>query len=247
MISCAGLTKRFGQHAAVDGAGFEICEGEVCALIGPNGAGKSTLLRLLSGVLHADGGVASVAGFNPQTGSTAFRKAIGVVPENLALLPELTIEEQLAASGPVYGLDKQTTRRRAQELLEILELVHVRRTYAREGSHGMRKKTAIALALLHNPAVVLLDEPFEGVDPASTEAILSLFATMSRRGTTLLFSSHMLTLMNRIASRVILMRDGTVARDAVASNLPSGVEGLYFDFVGVPAARDVAWLGSQQF
>ena len=246
MISCAGLTKRFGQHAAVDGVGFELRAGEVGALMGPNGAGKSTLLRLLSGLLPADGGVMSVAGCNPHASSTEFRKAIGVVPDNLALLPELTIEEQLAASGPIYGLDRRTTRRRSQELLELLELFDVRRTYAREGSHGMRKKTAIALALLHNPAVLLLDEPFEGVDPASTQALSALFATIGRRGTTILFSSHLLELVDRIANRVVVMRDGKVVCDALTSGLPRGAEGLYFDSVGAPGAREIAWLGSQR-
>lgn len=246
MISCTGLTKRFGKRAAVDGVSFEIGKGEVCALVGPNGAGKSTLLRLLSGLLHADSGAASVAGFDPTTSSAAFRKAIGVMPENLALLPELTIEEQLAASGPVYGLDKATTHQRSQELLEMLDLFHVRRTYAREGSHGMRKKTAIALALLHNPAAVMLDEPFEGIDPASAEAISGLFETMGRRGTAVLFSSHVLPLVNRIAGRIVLMRDGKVARNAPASELERGVEGLYFDLAGAPVSRDLAWLGSRQ-
>jgi ABC-2 type transport system ATP-binding protein len=246
MISYAGLTKRFGRHAAVDGVGFEIRAGEVCALMGPNGAGKSTLLRLLSGLLPADGGVASVAGHNPGAPSTEFRKAIGVVPDNLALLPELTIQEQLAASGQVYGLDRRTTRRRSQDLLELLELFDVRQTYAREGSHGMRKKTAIALALLHNPAVLLLDEPFEGVDPASAETLSTLLAEMGRRGTTILFSSHMLPLVDRIAARIIVMRDGRVARNAVVSDLPGGAAALYFDSLGARPARDIAWLGSHQ-
>ena len=246
MISCSGLTKRFGKHAAVDGVGFELRAGEVCALIGPNGAGKSTLLRLLSGLLTADGGVASVAGHNPFASSSGFRKAIGVVPDNLALLPELTIEEQLEASGPIYGLDRPTTRKRSQELLEILELFDVRRTYARKGSHGMRKKTAIAMALLHNPAVLLLDEPFEGVDPASAAALSALFSAAALRGTTILFSSHLLPLVDRIAGRVVVMRDGRAVCNALRSDLPRGAEGLYFDSVGVPGAREIAWLGFQQ-
>lgn len=246
MISCAGLTKRFGRHAAVDGVGFELRAGEVCALLGPNGAGKSTLLRLLAGLLPADGGVASVAGHSPHASSAAFRKAIGVVPDNLALLPELTIEEQLAASGPIYGLDRRTTRERAQELLELLDLAGVRRTYAREGSHGMRKKTAIALALLHDPAVLLLDEPFEGLDPASAAALSVLFVTIGKRGTTILFSSHMLALVDRIAGRVVVMRDGRLVSDALTSALPRGAEGLYVDSVGAPGAREIAWLGSRR-
>jgi ABC-2 type transport system ATP-binding protein len=244
MITCAGLTKRFGRQAAVDDVGFELRAGEICALMGPNGAGKSTLLRLLSGLMPADGGVASVAGHDPRASSPAFRRAIGVLPDNLALLPELTIEEQLAASGPLYGLDRSVARRRSWELLEVLDLFDVRQTYAREGSHGMRKKTAIALALLHNPSVLLLDEPFEGIDPASAAMISALFASMAGRGTTVLFSSHTLPVVERIATRVVVMRDGRIARDAPDS--PASAAALYFDCIGATPARDIEWLGSGQ-
>jgi ABC-2 type transport system ATP-binding protein len=246
MIRCTDLTKRFGRHTAVNAVEFEIQAGEICALMGHNGAGKSTLLRLLAGLLHADSGTASVAGHDPHASSSAFRHSIGVVPDNLALLPELTIQEQLAASGPVYGLDKRTTRERSQELLELLELYEVRKTYVREGSHGMRKKTAIALALLHNPAVLLLDEPFEGVDPASAETLATLFAAMARRGTTVLFSSHLLPHVDRIAQRIIVMRDGAVECNEVVSDSPRGAEALYFDSLGARPGRDIAWLGSRQ-
>jgi ABC-2 type transport system ATP-binding protein len=163
-----------------------------------------------------------------------FRQAIGVVPESPALLPELTIEEQPAASGPLYGLDRTTTRQRSQELLELLDLSDVRETYARAGSHGMRKKTAIALALLHNPEVLLLDEPFEGIDPASADRLSALLRSISRRGTTILFSSHLLPIVDRIASRIIILREGRVVCDAVGSRLPRGVEQLYSESIGVP-------------
>ena len=245
MISCVGLTKRFGQRAAVDGIGFEVAAGEICALLGPNGAGKSTLLRLLAGLLPADAGTATVAGHDPRAASLAFRQAIGVVPENLALPPELTLEEQLAASGPIYGLDRRTTRQRTHEMLELLDLYEVRRTLTREGSHGMRKKTAIALALLHNPPVLLLDEPFEGVDPASAGTLATLFAAAGRRGTTILFSSHVLPLVDRIAGRIAVMQNGRLVRNEPAAGLPDGAQRLYFEACGTAPAQDLAWLGSR--
>jgi ABC-2 type transport system ATP-binding protein len=237
-----GLTKRFGRRVAVDGAGFELAAGEVCALMGPNGAGKSTLIRLLAGLLHPDAGTANVAGHDPSLSSIAFRKSIGVVPDNLALLPELTLEEQLAASGPIYGLDRRTTRERSRHLLEALQLYEVRDTYAREGSHGMRKKTAIALALLHNPPVLLLDEPFEGVDPTSSDTLAALLAEAARRGTTVLFSSHALPAVQRIAGHFLVMHDGRILRNTSSCD---GAESLYFEAIGASPQRDLPWLGSR--
>ncbi len=244
MIRCTNLTKRFGARAAVDGVTLEVRAGEVCALLGPNGAGKSTLLRMLAGLLDPDGGSASVAGYDCRASSIALRRSIGVVPDNLALLPELTIEEQLMASARVYGLDRRMARERAHDLLELLELSAVRRTLARDGSHGMRKKTAIALALLHNPGAVMLDEPFEGVDPASAESLAGLFAAMARRGAAVLFSSHMLDLVDRIATQVVVLRDGRVVRNEAASPTKRAAA-LYFDAIGSQPERDIAWLVSR--
>jgi ABC-2 type transport system ATP-binding protein len=244
MIACSSLTKRFAQRTAVDSVSFQIAAGEICSILGPNGAGKSTLIRMLCGLIPPDGGSATVAGFNPVKQIQDLRRNIGVVPDNLALLPELTIEEQLTMSGPIYGLDSRTTHHRSEQLLKLFDIWTTRRTFARECSHGMRKKTALAMALLHNPKVLILDEPFEGIDPASAETIRLLLKAIAGRGITILLTSHILSLVDRISDRVILIRDGRVMWNSPVSELPHTAESLYFELVEPPAFGDLEWLHS---
>lgn len=144
--------------------------------------------------------------------------------------------------GPIYGLDRATTRRRSEDLLRLLSLWDLRRTYARECSYGMRKKTALAMALVHSPPVLLLDEPFEGVDPASSETIGATLRAAADRGITVLITTHILALVTRICDRVLVMRDGRLVSDGPVTDLPRGVEGLYFEQVEPPAKGDLAWL-----
>ena len=202
---------------------------------------------MLCGLSFPDAGEVSVAGYDPRSAPDrfSFRKRIGVVPENLGLLPELTIEEHLAMSGPIYGLDRHDTRRRSAELLEFLGLAEKRRTFARECSHGMRKKTALAMALLHNPEVLILDEPFEGVDPASAETIRLLLQAAASRGITVLLTSHILSLVERISDRLLLMREGRFVLDSPMSELGhESAERAYFELVESPEFRDLEWLHS---
>jgi ABC-2 type transport system ATP-binding protein len=198
LISCIGITKRFGSRVAVDGVSLAVDPGEVCALMGPNGAGKSTLLRILCGLLPADAGEIRKPG----------KRHIGVVPDDLALLPELSIEEQVSMCGPIYGIDLRVTRERTHDLLRKLGLYDVRRTYARECSYGMRKKTALAMALLHGPDVLLLDEPFEGVDQESTEAGVAMLREAKDCGAAVLITTHISPLIDKLGARVLTMRQG---------------------------------------
>jgi ABC-2 type transport system ATP-binding protein len=246
-VSCRHVTRRFGPLAAVDDVSLDVAAGEICSILGPNGAGKSTLIGLLCGLAAPDEGQVTAAGYDPAAASTRleFRRRIGVVPENLGLLPELTIEEHLRLTGPIYGLDRATTRSRAEDLLAALNLAEKRRTYARECSHGMRKKTALAMALLHNPPVLMLDEPFEGVDPASVEIIDQLLRSAGRRGVTVLLTSHILSLVERISDRIVLMKAGRILWNATrAETRHDGIEKMYFQLVEPPAVQDLPWLGS---
>lgn len=246
MIGCQNLTKRFGALTAVDGVTLEIARGEVCAVLGPNGAGKSTLIRMLCGLTVPDAGTVRIAGLDPWRQPQQLRRSIGVVPENLALLPELTIEEQLLTSGPIYGLTRVQTRHRTDELLHFFGLYEKRRTLARQGSHGMRKKTALAMALIHNPAVLILDEPFEGIDPVSAETIRMLLRAVSSRGITLLLTSHILSMVDRISDRVMLISHGRLVWNSTVQELPHTAEALYFELVQAPEFRDLEWLHSPQ-
>lgn len=245
-IHCSGLIKRFGPLTAVDHISFDIAPGEICAILGPNGAGKSTLIAMLSGIHRPDAGTLRIAGIDPTTGDRELYRRIGVVPDNLSLLSELTIEEHLFMSGPIYGLTMQTTRSRAEDLLELLDLSTKRKTLARACSHGMRKKTALALALLHNPAVLMLDEPFEGIDPASAESIRLLLHSIAKRGIAILLTSHILPLVDRTSDRIMLIRGGRLVWDSKVSGLPESAEQLYFELVEQPSEKDIPWLQSRQ-
>ena len=246
-ISCRDIVKEYAGRAVLRGVSFEVAPGRICVLAGPNGAGKSTLLKILTGQLRATSGSASIGGIDVAEKGSELRRAIGVVPENLALLDDLTIEEHLFLSGPIYGLKKQDTTARSAQLLRVLALEGGRHTPLRECSHGMRKKTALALALLHSPPVVMLDEPFEGIDPAASEVIGGLLVQMASRGVTVLLTSHILPLVTRLASDFLLLRRGEIVWNSEMGAVPGSIEELYFALVEAPACEDLPWLRSSRF
>jgi ABC-2 type transport system ATP-binding protein len=244
MISCVDLTGCYGSKVVVDSISFDLPRGSICAFLGPNGAGKSTTVKMLTGVLRPTSGTVTVAGLNVLDESLALKRRIGVLPERLGLFDHLTVEEHLHMSGPIYGLSKDETQDRADQLIRALGLDHGRYTYADHCSHGMRKKTSLALALLHNPQVLFLDEPFEGVDPVTAKTIHDLLVTLAGLGVTIFFTSHILSIVERIATHYILIRDGRIAWNTPAEELPSSLEEMYFDMVEAPKPEDLPWLGS---
>lgn len=243
MISSRNLSKEYGSKRVVDSVTFELPTGSICAFLGPNGAGKSTTLKMLTGLLAPSSGEATVAGLDIQRQSLELKSAIGVLPEHLGLFDHLTVEEHLHMAGPIYGLSKQETTRRANDLLRALALEHGRDTFADHCSHGMRKKTALALALLHNPKVLFLDEPFEGIDPVTSKTIRDLLHSLSQRGITVFFTSHILSIVEQLATHYILIRQGKIVWNSEASALPSALEQMYFDLVEAPRTEELAWLG----
>jgi ABC-2 type transport system ATP-binding protein len=246
MISCHNLTRRFGDFTAVDQVSFEIPSGMICALLGPNGAGKSTLMKMLTGLLDPSSGDASVAGFDVRKEPLAVKRASGILPESLGLFDALTIDEHLLLSGPIYGLSTTETRTRADQLLHVLGLDEGRHTFLDQCSHGMRKKTALALALLHNPPVLFLDEPFEGIDPVTANSIRDLLLTIARRGITILLSSHILSMVDHLADWILVIRGGELVWQSTAGELPHSVEELYLGLVEPAKVADIPWLGSAQ-
>ena len=246
MISCRRITKRFGDFTAVDDLSFEVAPGRICALLGPNGAGKSTLLKILAGLSEPTSGEALVSGFHAFKQAGDLKRVIGVVPENLALFDDLTIEEHLLLSGPIYGVSSDETRSRAEQLLRVLGLDDTRRTFLRQASHGMRKKTALAMALIHNPRVVILDEPFEGIDPVTAQTIAVRLRAMAEHGITVLFTSHILSMVDRIADQVVMIRSGRRVLCADIEALTEPLDKLFFDLVEAPNTEDLTWLRSRQ-
>jgi ABC-2 type transport system ATP-binding protein len=243
MISCRGLTKAYGSFRAVAGASFQVKEGSVCALLGPNGAGKSTVVKMLTGLLRPSGGTAEVCGY--AIDSTALKRITGVLPESLALFDALTIGEHLELTGAVYKLKTAEARSRASQLLRVLRLEHGRDTFIHQCSYGMKKKTALAMALLPNPRALFLDEPFEGLDPITAETIRIQLRAIAQRGVTVLLTSHILSLVDRVADKIVLINRGAVVLDANTTDLPKALEELYFEHVERASAEDLEWLGSE--
>jgi ABC-2 type transport system ATP-binding protein len=246
MISCHNLTRRFANFTAVDRVSFEIPSGTICALLGPNGAGKSTLMKMLTGLLEPTSGEASVASFDVRKQPLAVKRISGILPESLGLFDQLTIEEHLTLSGPIYGLSASETRTRADNLLHVLGLDEGRHTFLDQCSHGMRKKTALALALLHNPRVLFLDEPFEGIDPVTANTIRDLLVTIARRGVTVFLTSHILSIVDHLADWILVIRVGELVWQSAAGELPHSVEELYLGLVEPAKVANIPWLGSAQ-
>jgi ABC-2 type transport system ATP-binding protein len=243
LIECQNLTRDFGEFRAVGGVSFHIPRGTICALLGPNGAGKSTIVKMLTGLLPPTAGTVSVAGLDPVKDALALKRICGILPEGLGLFDDLTIEEHLALSGPIYGLSKGETAARGDQLLRLLDLEHGRHTFLSECSHGMRKKTSLALALLHNPRVLFLDEPFEGVDPVTSKTIRDLLAAIAGRGITIFLTSHILSIVDRLAGQILMLRKGRIVWNSEISEVGQPLEDLYFDLVEPPRTEDLEWLG----
>ena len=240
MIRATQLTRRFGDFTAVESASFEIPTGSICAVLGPNGAGKSTMVKMLTGLLEPSSGGGTVSDCDIR--DPKLRSLVGVLPENLALFDALTVNEHLQLTGAVFGLTPAETTLRGDQLLRVLRLEHGRDTFIGECSYGMKKKTALAAALLPNPRALFLDEPFEGIDPVTSEAIRFQLRAIAKRGITVLLTSHILSMVDRIADQIVMIRQGRIVWNSPLAELPRGVEELYFELVESAATEDLAWL-----
>lgn len=205
-----GLHKQFGSTVAVANADLDIPVGSFCGLVGPNGSGKTTTLRMVAGLERPDAGMVWVSGHDTWADPMTVRGILGVVPDPLNLFDRLTAREWLVHLGRLRGLTSQETARRSGELLGVMDLTDAADEQIGGYSHGMRKKTAIAAALLHRPQVVLLDEPFEGVDPVSAVAVRGILDRFRAAGGTVVFSSHAMDLVERMCDFVVVMSHGTV-------------------------------------
>jgi ABC-2 type transport system ATP-binding protein len=243
MISCRNLTRRFGDFTAVDQLNLEVDQGAICAFLGPNGAGKSTTVNMMTGLLAPTSGEIRVGGLDPAVAGLELKRRIGVLPEDLGLFDDLTVEEHLLLTGDIYGVPRDETRARTSQLLHALSLEHGRRTFAAACSHGMRKKTAFAMALLPNPQVLFLDEPFEAVDPVTAKIMRDLLQSVARHGVTVFLTSHILSMVERIATRIVMIRKGKVVWNSKVDELPQALEDHYFDLVETPVVEELEWLG----
>ena len=246
-IEARGLTKTFGRVAAVRDLNLQVAPGTLFGFLGPNGSGKSTTVKLLTGLLAPTAGEVRVAGQTVSLENIELRRVIGILPEDAALFHSLTIWEHLELSGPLYGLSRQETRARAIQLLRHLDLERDSGTYIDQASYGMRKKCALAMALLHNPRILFLDEPFEGIDPGSSRNIKDLLVALAAKGVTIFLTSHILEVVERLVEQfAIIIRGEVVCCQTVAEVTRAGMtlEEVYFKYAGKPAVGNLVWLGS---
>lgn len=248
-VSARGLVKRFGRVTAVAGLDLDVPVGCFFGLVGPNGAGKTTTLSMLTGLLRPDAGTVSVAGVDVWRDPVQAKRRIGVLPEGLRLFERLSGRELLLFSGRLRGMPVDQLSPRADELLAVLGLWDAGGQLVVDYSTGMRKKIALAAALLHNPGVLFLDEPFEAVDPVSARTIRDVLERYTARGGTVILSSHVMDLVERLCDEVAVVVRGRVVAAGPVDDVRGGrpLEEVFVDLVGatVPGQGALGWLGSR--
>ncbi len=245
-IEARGLTRQFGGVRAVSDLDLEVERGTFYGFLGPNGAGKSTTIKMLTGLLAPSGGTVAVLGRDMLDPGQALdaKRHLGVVPENLALFDNLTAEEYLTFVGRMHLLPRDTIRTRIGELLPLLDLADEGGKLALEYSHGMRKKLALAAALIPNPDLLFLDEPFEGVDAVTSRVIRDLLAGYVARGSTVFLTSHVLEIVERLCTHVGIIVHGRLVDAAAMADVRAAgtLEERFLKTAGAAAAAKLTWL-----
>ncbi len=218
VLECSGLRKVYGDLIAVDGVGFTIEAGETYGLLGPNGAGKTTTISMIAGLLDNDGGSAVVSGNQITTKSTAAKAAIGLVPQDLAIYPDLTARENLRFFGKLYNIGESLSER-VDEILDIIELSDRADDQTKEYSGGMKRRLNIGLGLLHKPDLLILDEPTVGVDPQSRNAILENVERLGAEGMAVLYTTHYMEEAERLCDRVGIIDEGQIIAEGTRRDL----------------------------
>jgi len=219
VLACQNVHKRFGDLEAVRGVSFEIAEGETYGLLGPNGAGKTTTISIVCGLLEADAGEVVVAGRRMRTRSVGAKAAIGYVPQELAIYPDLSARENLRFFARLYGLSAKQANRRVDEVLAVVGLADRAREQTKNFSGGMQRRLNIGLGLLHRPRLLVLDEPTVGVDPQSRNAILESVEELGREGMAVLYTTHYMEEAERLCDRVGIIDLGVLKAEGTRAEL----------------------------
>lgn len=239
MILLQHLTKRFGSQVAVDDLSFEVPAGQIVGFLGPNGAGKSTTLKMLTGMIEPTSGTASVCGFDLRTQLLEVKRHVGFVPESGAVFESLTGLEFLEMVATLYAIPLEAARARIKQFIAFFDLSYETLTDKLLGAYskGMRRKVVITAALLHNPAVVFFDEPLDGLDANAAVGFKALIQTLAREGKTIVYSSHILDVVERVCDRVVIIDKGKLLLDGrpdelVASHNAGTLEKLFTQLTG---------------
>lgn len=232
-IEVRELRKVYGNKAAVDGLTLEVSRGCFFGFLGPNGAGKTTTIRMLMGLAPPTSGSITLLGRKMPEESVEIRRRIGLVPDESLLFDQLTGAEFVEFVGRMYGLSRDLARQRSLELMALFELDVASRKLIGEYSKGMRKRVAMAAALIHRPELFLLDEPFEGVDAVGARLMKDILIDQVRQGATIFLTSHVLEVVERLCDRVVIINEGRLVVDSAMDELRSGQETLEDVFVRV--------------
>jgi ABC-2 type transport system ATP-binding protein len=239
MIVVDKLTKRFGTQVAVDALSFQVPAGQIVGFLGPNGAGKSTTLKMLTGMVEPSGGAASICGFDLSSQPLEVKRRVGFVPESGAVFESLTGLEYLEMVAALYAIPAGAALARIRQFIAFFDLSFETLTDKLLGAYskGMRRKVVITAALLHNPPVVFFDEPLDGLDANAAVGFKALIQTLAREGKTIVYSSHILDVVERVCDRVIIIDKGRLLLDGrpdelVASHNSGTLERLFTQLTG---------------
>ncbi len=247
-LELVSVTKRFGSKTAVDRLSLYLEPGAFLGLLGRNGAGKSTTIKMATGLLRPTEGSVRVLGLDLEPNLLAVKRQIGVMPEELALLDRLTGPQYLRFVGRMYGLEDDVIDARRGELFERLDLQPEPGLLIGEYSYGMKKKVALCAALLHGPRLVFLDEPFEGIDPVTGRTIRQILEGLSRRGVTLVLTSHVLEIVEKLCPRVAILDEGRLRGHGTLDELRAqhgasgSLEELFVSLMGGAKGGELSWL-----
>ncbi len=239
MISIQKLTKHFGKQVAVDNLSLEISGGQIVGFLGPNGAGKSTTLRMLTGMIEPTSGTATICGIDLASDPLEVKKKVGFVPDSGAVFESLTGLEYLEMVAALYGIPEAEAQARIRQFIAFFDLGWETLTDKLLGAYskGMRRKVVITAALLHNPPVVFFDEPLDGLDANAAVGFKALIQTLAREGKTIVYSSHILDVVERVCDRVVIIDKGKLLLDGrpdelVAAHQSGTLEKLFTQLTG---------------
>lgn len=238
MIEISGLVKRFGNLTAVSSLDLQVKPGEIFGFLGPNGAGKTTTVKMITGLLKPTEGFIRVAGFDVSRQPLEAKKSMGLVPDEPFVYPKLSGAEYLRFIGEIYGVPLAAQKARIPELLEMFELSRWGGELVESYSHGMRQKLVIAGILLHEPKVLVLDEPMVGLDPKSARLVKDIFLTLAGRGTAIFMCTHVLEIAEKLCHRIAIMIEGRVIALGTLEELRakaksgSGLEDIFLSLTG---------------
>lgn len=246
-LAIRGLVKIFGNLVAVANLTLDIPKGSFYGFVGPNGAGKTTTLNMATGLLTPDQGTAYVNGIDVWKDDHAARAQLGVMPDGMRLLDRLSGPDFLVHVGMLRGLDRETARQRAHQLLDTLDLTDAGKKLISDYSAGMTKKISLAAALIHAPSLLVLDEPFEAVDPVSAANIRQILQDFTSRGGTVILSSHVMATVQQLCTHVAVINHGQVLASGATQEVAAGMslDERFAQLVGgVHTSEGLSWLAN---